>query len=321
MASQPGNKHTDKHPDSPSGKPPGWRAKLRAWWEGDAAGADDMADAQPYAAEAEPPPSDPEDTEPTIASWPPRRLAVAQTLFGEGFDKPGGEALIRQLTQPLGLNPNHSITELGCGMGAMTRLLAREGMWVDAWDSDAALVDTGLGLARKEGLKQRTNIRVSSLDDIQFKRRSIDAVLSKEGLIGVQDKRLLLAKLRGALRPGGQLMFTDFLLTGSEESRVYEVWLEREPVKPHLLTLEGLQAELESLNYTVMFLEDVSQEYKAALLDAFSAYAAQIKLQGANADPIERDWAISEGEHWAIRLSAMDAGCIRLYRCFCRVND
>ncbi len=299
---------------------PGWREKLRAWWEGDIAGGDTASTAPPPS-EPAPPPEDPEDLNPTIASWPPRRLNVVQTLFGEGFDKSGGEALIRQLTQPLALNPNHSITELGCGLGAMTRLLAREGMWVDAWESDAALADAALSLARKEGIKQRTNIRVSSLDDLQFKRRSVDAVLSKEGLIGAQDKRLLLAKLRSALRPGGQLMFTDFLLTGSEESRVYEVWLDREPVKPHLLTPEGLQAELESLNFTVMFLEDVSQEYKTTLLEAFSTYAAQIKLQGANADPIERDWAVSEGEHWAIRISAMDAGCIRLYRCFCRVND
>lgn len=304
----------------PEDKRPGWRDKLRTWWEGPPGQQPLPRQAAPEAAD-EPPQPDPEDINPTIAGWPPRRLGVVQTVFGEGFDKPGGEALIRQLTQPLGLTPNHSVTELGCGMGAMTRMLAREGLWVDAWESDAALADAALGLARKEGIKQRTNIRVSPLDDVQFKRRSVDVMLSKEGLIGVQDKRLLLAKLRAALRPGGQLMFTDFLLTGSEESRVYEVWLEREPVKPHLLTPEGLQAELESLNFTVMFIEDVSQEYKTALLDAFSAYAAQIKLQGASADPIERDWAISEGEHWAIRISAMDAGCIRLYRCFCRVND
>lgn len=300
--------------------PPGWRDRLRAWWEGEAAPQPDALARPAVAPAAEPPPPEPEEIEPTIAGWPPRRLHVVQTLFGEGCDKPGGEALIRQLTQPLGLTPNHSITELGCGMGAMARLLARENLWVDAWESDAALADTALQLARHEGIKQRANIRVAGLDDIQFKRRSIDTVLSKEGLIGVQDKRLLLAKLRGALRPGGQLMFTDFLLTGSEESRVYEVWLEREPVKPHLLTPDGLRAELESLNYTVMFLEDASQEYKAAVLDAFSHYAAKIKLQGAAADPIERDWAVSEGEHWAIRISAMDAGCIGLYRCFCRVN-
>lgn len=300
---------------------PGWREKLRKWWEGDTASRSETASPAAASIAAEPPPPDPEEIEPTIAGWPPRRLHVVQTLFGEGCDKPGGEALIRQLTQPLGLTPNHSITELGCGMGAMARMLARENLWVDAWESEAALVDTALQLARHEGIKQRANIRVSALDDLQFKRRSIDAVLSKEGLIGVQDKRLLLAKLRGALRPGGQLMFTDFLLTGSEQSRVYEVWREREPVQPHLLTPESLRAELESLNYTVMFLEDASQEYKNAVLDAFSNYAAQIKLQGAQADPIERDWAVSEGEHWAIRISAMDAGCIGLYRCFCRVND
>src|SRR3546814_1380135 len=83
-------------------------------------------------------------------------------------------------------------------------------------------------IARSQGLRQRTNIKNLALDDISLKRKSIDVVLSKEGLMSVQDKRLLLAKLRAAMKPGGQLMLTDFLLTGPTDSRIYEVWRSEE---------------------------------------------------------------------------------------------
>src|SRR3546814_11182061 len=115
-------------------------------------------------------------------------------------------------------------------------------------------------IARSQGLRQRTNIKNLALDDISLKRKSIDVVLSKEGLMSVQDKRLLLAKLRAAMKPGGQLMLTDFLLTGPTDSRIYEVWWDREPIKPQLMTPEGLQAEMESLNYTVCNIEAEQHE-------------------------------------------------------------
>lgn len=313
--------HDDEQDRPDQQAEPGWRDRLRAWWHGEQGfgpKVEDFRSAAETPAEPEPPkPSD----EPDIATWSPRRQQIVQLLFGEGLHQPGGEALIRALTAPLALNPNMSVTELGCGMGGMTRLLAREGIWVDAYEPDEALSEAALALARKEGIKQRTNIKHALLDDVQFKRRSLDAVLSKEGLMGVQDKRLLLAKLRTAMKPGGQLMFTDFLLTGPEGSRVYEVWMEREPVKPVLLSPDDLQSELETLGFTVMYLEDVTDEYKSAVLDAFARYAADIKLRASSVEESERDWVIAEGEHWAIRISAMDARIIRLYRCFCRVND
>lgn len=302
---------------------PTWRDKLRAWWHGDDYAMRHMIQdysTKPPQPVVEIPPDVPLEL-PTIDRWTPRRQQVVQRLFGDGFNQPGGEELMKTLTQPLGLNPNMSVTELGSGLGGMTRMLARDGLWVDAYEPDADLALSATEIARSQGLRQRTNIKNLALDDITLKRKSIDVVLSKEGLMGVQDKRLLLAKLRAAMKPGGQLMLTDFLLTGPTDSRIYEVWWDREPVKPHLLTPDGLQAELESLNFIVCYIEDVSHELKQAVIDAFGHYAADIKLLGKHANADERDWVISEGEHWAIRISAMDANIIRLYRIYCRVMD
>ncbi|WP_341704865.1 methyltransferase domain-containing protein [Ferrovibrio sp.] len=300
-----------------------WREKLRAWWHGDDYAMrhmlpDEMPEA--VAPEAGGEPAVPVET-PTIERWTPRRQQIVQRLFGEGFNQPGGEELMKTLTQPLGLNPNMSITELGSGMGGMSRMLARDGLWIDAYEPDPDLFTAAGELARSQGLRQRTNLKNQPLDDLKFKRKSIDVFLSKEGLMSVQDKRLLLAKIRAAMKPGGQLMLTDFLLTGPTDSRIYEVWWEREPVKPHLLTPEGLQAELESLNFVICYIEDVSHEVKSAVIDAFSGYDRDLKLLGKNINENERDWVISEGEHWAIRISAMDANIVRLYRIYCRVVD
>lgn len=318
----------DDNAETPADKPQdealGWRERLRRWWHGDDYVAPEAgAPAAPStAATGEAPAEAPaEDDQPTIADWRPRRQQIAQLLFGEGNHQPGGEEQMKVLTMPLGLNPNMSITELGCGMGGMTRMMAREGLWVDAYESDPQLFDAALEFAKKQGVKQRINLKGGPLDEITLKRRSIDAILSKEGLLGVQDKRLLLSKIRAALKPNGQLMFTDYLLTGDTSSRVHDVWMEREPVKPRLLTPADLQSELESLNFMVNYLEDVTAEYKATVIDAFARYDADIKQRGKAVPMAEREWVITEGEHWAIRISAMDANVIRVYRCFCRVVE
>lgn len=304
---------------------PTWRDKLRAWWHGDDYAMRHMV--QDYRTKPELPPADgnagpaePQEL-PTLERWTPRRLQVAQKLFGEGFNQPGGEDLMKPLIAPLGLNPNMSIAEIGCGMGGMSRMMARENLWIDAYEQDADLAGAADEVARSQGVKQRINIKTQPLDALQLKRKSIDIVVSKDGLIAAQDKRLLLAKIRAAMKPGGQLMFTDFLLTGATESRIYDVWREREPVKPHLLTPDGLQAELESLNFVICYMEDVTPDLKSAVIDSFSRYAEEVKMRGKAVDPNERDWAISEGEHWAIRLSALDANIIRQYRIYCRVTE
>lgn len=302
--------------------PMNWRDKLRAWWHGDDYVMRHMVqDFSTRPAEEMPAIEDAPKEVPTIEKWTPRRQQIAQKLFGEGFNTPGGEALMRPLIMPLGLNPNLSITEIGCGMGGMSRMMARENLWVDAYEPDQDLAEASINLAKSQGVKQRINIKTTALDSLQFKRKSIDIFVSKDGLMSVQDKRLLLAKIRAAMKPNGQMMFTDFLLTGSPESRVYEAWWDREPVKPHLLTPEGLQAELESLNFIICYMEDVTEEIKEAILESFGKYADEVKLRGKSMDENEREWAISEGEHWAIRLSAMDANVIRLYRVYCRVID
>lgn len=302
---------------------PTWREKLRAWWHGDDYAMRHMVQdytTQPVEAPEPTVAEEPQDL-PTLERWTSRRLQIAQKLFGEGFNQPGGEELMKPLISPLGLNPNMSIAELGCGLGGMSRLMARENLWIDAYEQDADLAEAAIAAAKHQGVKQRITIKTQPLDALQLKRKSIDVIVSKDGLLAAQDKRLLLAKIRAAMKPGGQLMFTDFLLTGSTESRVYEVWHDREPVKPHLLTPDGLQAELESLNFVICYMEDVTADLKSAVIDSFGRYAEEVKLLGKAVSENERDWAVSEGEHWAIRLSAFDANIIRQYRVYCRVMD
>jgi len=306
---------------SPDTSQTDWRSRLRAWWHGEVRAEPPLPEQEPEAPAETAPPEPPVDDTPSISAWSRRRQEIAQLVFGEGYHLPGGEEWARTLTAPLGLNPNLSVTELGCGLGGLTTLMARDGNWVDAYEPDPDLAQAAEAQARHLGVKQRVTVKQIPLDDVQFKKRSLDAVISREGLLTVRNKPDLLARLRPAMKPNGQLMFTDFLRTGSEHSRVYEVWHEREPSPPHLLTPEILQAELERLNYVVNYIEDVSSEYKAAALHAFHRYDMNLKNQGKSFDAAERDWVLTEGEHWAIRISAMDAHAIRLFRCFCRVVD
>src|SRR5690242_14528675 len=62
--------------------------------------------------------------------WPSARIAVAETLWGEGFLFPGGAEEILRLAKPLGLSPASSLLLLGAGSGGPPCCIANTlGVW------------------------------------------------------------------------------------------------------------------------------------------------------------------------------------------------
>lgn len=297
---------------------------MREWWDGSPAFQQPQQQAVlDFRTNREAPPPAPAIREtPSIARWSPTRQRVVQKLFGEGMVRPGGEEAMRELTRPLGINPNLSVAEIGAGLGEMSRMLAREGVWVDSYEGDADLAEAGNALSRTQRLQVRTSIRHVDLDQLHLRRRSLDVVISKEGILTVSDKPVLMAKIRAALKAGGQLMFTDYLRTGDPSSRVHEVWMEREPTPPVLMTPTELRQHLTRLEFDILYMEDVTPAYKSRIIQAYAKYAEELRrTNGIGHDENEREWVVTEGEHWAIRISALDANIARVYQVYCRARD
>ena len=86
---------------------------------------------------------------------------IAQLVWGDGFNSPGGVAMATELSQPLGLDKSSSMIELGAGMGGDTReIAAATGAYVTAWEIDPELAEEGAVQADVVGLEKKASVLV-----------------------------------------------------------------------------------------------------------------------------------------------------------------
>lgn len=101
--------------------------------------------------------------------------------------------------------PNLRIVDLGCGTGKQTRILherlqARETIGIDR---SPKMLEGQAASARPAGLR----FEVGAIEDFPPRGETFDVVFSNAALHWVDDHEMLLPRLAGALREGGQLAF------------------------------------------------------------------------------------------------------------------
>jgi ubiquinone/menaquinone biosynthesis C-methylase UbiE len=117
------------------------------------------------------------------------------------------------LLEHVSLPPRPHCLEIGCGQGALARLLVeRYGAQVVASDYDPAQV--ALAQERLADLGERVELRVVDARDIPFDDAAFDAVFSFGVLHHIPNGwREALAEIARVLKPGGWFVFTDLVVT------------------------------------------------------------------------------------------------------------
>jgi len=91
--------------------------------------------------------------------WPPERLQILQELWSPEFLTVGGEEAITELINPLTLNLNMSVLELGAGIGGGTRHIHNEtGAWVSGVENSVTLAKLGMEKSIKKGLQRKASV-------------------------------------------------------------------------------------------------------------------------------------------------------------------
>jgi len=300
---------------SASGGPhkPSFRERFHAWWEG-------------YELAAAPETVEPVETRrsgekgppPTVREWPKERLELVQSIFGEGMVGPGRAEDLLRMIKPLGLDEKMTVLEIGAGLGGFARLVTEDtGAYVTAFEPVPALVAAGNEISTRHGKGRKARILPAPKGHFEARQKSVDAIIGKEALFAITDKAELFSAVRKALKPGGQVTMTDYMLVGDPNSDEYQAWLASEPFTPDLLTPAVTRSRLEELGLEVRVLEDLTDEYRAAALSAFADYAEKIRNEAP--DEYKSAWALSEGELWSRRLAILQSGVVKLYRLYARL--
>ena len=305
--------------DAPPRTGGGWRERLHAWWEGyeleepEAAPEAAAKTASKPASSA----SDPARGGPGMSRfgkplWDATRIEVAEAIWGKGFTTPGAEELIPDLVKPLGLNPAMSLLNLGAGLGGAARsMVAKYGCWVSGLEASKTLIEVGTIRAHEAGMAKQASLEPFDPEAFRYPKR-VDCVFAKEVFYAVANKEQLFDGVEQAIKPGGQLLFTDYVLDGRGTlGPAVLAWMANEPAEPHLWTLDRLGEALQQRNFDLRITEDISDTHRALILQGISGLTE--RLARVSLSPRAKLAVVEEVELWARRVAALSEG-IRLYR-------
>lgn len=244
-------------------------ARLNAWWEGD-----EYAGELPTAEEPEPAAEPTAEAEPDI-NWSPARCEVVQRLWGDGFSSPGEAEHVMMLVKPLGLNETMSVLDLNPGLGGSTRVTAEStGAWVTGLEVDADLVAAGMEISVKARMAKKAPVKLYTPPKIELDGSAMDAVISKEALYAMPEKELLFEEIFKALKPTGQVLFTDYMLPAEDTA---SAWLAAERPTPQPWTKDQTVSRLTDIGFQVRVNEDITDQVKSLVIKSWGGLISGLK--------------------------------------------
>lgn len=288
------------------------KERLLAWWSGN----DNVAPAgRARAAKAPPVPPAPQPAplvEP-LAHWEDPAMRVAQLAWGDGCSKPGGSDYLLELSRPLGLDATKSILEFGVGLGGGARALRNDtGVWIEGYEIDPDMARAARQLAIRGRMEKGVDIACYSPHDFAPRPGGYDCILSTETLYRVENKEELLVKFEQALKPRGQLLITDFVLTPGTSAK-----------DPKLKAFgSGPLAFWPAAHYVRHFRErnldlrvneDITADYRKLVLDGCKRFTEQAPRMVGHAKAYPEE-TVTFLDQWAKRVMAFDAGLLKVMR-------
>ena len=311
------------------------KEKFLAWWDGvdvktvrARRGADDHDDDAPDddlpAKGAGKPPAKEEngkeekapDKIDMVGEWSPLRIEVAEKIWGQGYISPGVAEDILEMVKPLGINPKQSLADLGAGLGGAARTISEKfELWVIALEADRNLVAAGMKQSTDAGMAKKAPVEICDLEKLDFNGKKYDVIISKEIFFTVKGKKQLFKAIFESLKPGGQFLFTDFVLTvtdgiGTEEKN----WVLSEPIAPEMWSVKQIRDHLASLGFDIRIEEDMTKTYLERFLVGWQNFVNILKHGDFSEDSEEARALLSEAEFWRKREKVLTDGNVRVYR-------
>lgn len=286
-------------------KPP-FKARFKAWWEGTDLPVDVAAPASAPAAPVSAPGA------PPLPLLDRPATKVAQQLWGEGFNQPGGGSFILNMVKPFALNNSMTVMDFGAGLGGGTRAVCDEfDVWVQGFESNPEMATAAQDISTRKGAK-KAEIKLYRAPEFQPKATSVDCIFSHASLYRVKEKDKLLGLFERALKARGQVSITDFVRApgvAADDPRLQE--FAAEAGSAFWLNDDYLQ-QFKTLKIDVRVDEDQSDHYRSAVIEAWVNFTTE--PPGMACTKTYPNEAVAEVALWTRRVAALDSGALQLRR-------
>jgi len=301
------------------------KLKLKAWWNGYDAeevekrylkGLPKTESTQKSKAK---PPVTVDPTSPfAIKPWDKESLDIAQFIWGKGYCGPGGPEYIVALSKLLAMSPEMSMVDVGCNIGGASRTLAeRFGIWVTGLEENAEMAEVGQELSKMAGMEKKAQIQSVDFNELEAFDRKYDRAIARESLFNIEDKKKVLTATEEALKPGGLMLVTDYVLgdEGVVMRDSFKEWKVGERSTPYCVMPVDYEEMFKDLKMQVRVSEDISKEYITLINRAWAgAEKVAAKLAKEEDGPHKIQILMREAEFWTRRKKMLSSGELRLWR-------
>lgn len=253
--------------------------------------------------------------------WTRARMAVADSLWGEGFVVPGGAEEALRWARPLGLKGESSLLLLGAGGGGVVPPMVHTfKSWVSAYEADPALLAAATQRIAKAGraISKHTAVELWDPQAPAFRKRSFNHVLAVEALRGAPGRPVpvadLLVALAGAVHSGGHLVLIDVVGANhlDPDDPGVAAWARTEWRVPQVPTIAAMREALTRLKFDVRVAEDITERHIHQVMTGWMALLQTLQAQRPGHERAAA--VVAEAELWLRRVRLMQAGQIRLMR-------
>ncbi|MEX0969343.1 MAG: methyltransferase domain-containing protein [Paracoccaceae bacterium] len=140
-------------------------------------------------------------------------VAMLHLVWGDGFLSPGGPKEVARLVHGFDLK-GKTLLDIGCGAGGVDVALVRDhnAGFVTGIDVEDPVLEHARTRIASAGLQGRIGLAKVAPGPLPFGPASFDIVFSKDSIVHIPDKHMLMAEVARVLRPGGWFIASDWLI-------------------------------------------------------------------------------------------------------------
>ena len=195
-----------------------------------------------------------------------------EELFAHDQDHYGGLAANDALAERAKIGRGTRVADFCAGLGGPSRYFAhRYGADVTGIELTPARVKGAQELTRRVGLQHRVRVIEGNVTQVPLPADSVDVVVSQEALLHVPDKPRALAEAYRIIKPGGRIVFTDWVahrpLSDADRQLMW-----RGMAVADLYDLPTYAGLVRGAGFVVTAAEDLTAEWSEVLVHRLAMY-------------------------------------------------
>ena len=221
------------------------------------------------------------------AQYRTESILLYENVYGEDFVSPGGRDMARELIERMHLPAGSRVLDVGCGLGGSAFVMAREfDLRVDGIDLSKNMLEIANRKLEAHGLADKVNLEWGDCLELDCDN-CYEAIYSRDVFLHIHDKKRLFSVLLGALRPGGQLLFTDYCCGPEPWADDFSKYVSDRGYALH--TPEQYRELIADAGFTQATAEDISQRF-SEILRADLARIGKSGMEPPVRDKLAQSW-------------------------------